>query len=463
MFRNTIILLSLVSCSTFKGNLVKDEYEEWFSAYLRGLKVGYNYYSIKKVLNGYEVNEKAVLVLKMLGQDKQLITFTTVKLNNNLRTTEFNFELKTDVQLKAVGKVEKDKLIVEIKGDNMPKTKREYQLKHEFFLPQSWWALILLGKEPPREMDVYDPTNFVLGSAKSENLGFLETEYNEKIVKSKVYRTDMFGAQTKVYILDNKIIKVESPFDITLISEPMEKAIKMENEKLDVLLMFAIKPEGNFDDQKDSLIVLQLDSLRGNLILDFGAQRLVEKNNSSAKIEIRKQNLNDIKETDTIIPDSIKVYLEPDEFAQSDNPRIEKLANEIIKDKKSNLEKARATMYWVYTNLQKKPTVSVPNAIEVLDMGYGDCNEHSILYAALARAAGIPTDIVVGLIYQDGRYYYHAWNASYINGKWIWIDPTFGQFPASVGHLMLQRGSIDKQAEIMGVVGKLQVKVLKVN
>ncbi len=345
----------------------------------------------------------------------------------------------------------------------MPKTKREYQLKHEFFLPQSWWALILLGKEPPREMDVYDPTNFVLGSAKSENLGFLETEYNEKIVKSKVYRTDMFGAQTKVYILDNKIIKVESPFDITLISEPMEKAIKMENEKLDVLLMFAIKPEGNFDDQKDSLIVLQLDSLRGNLILDFGAQRLVEKNNSSAKIEIRKQNLNDIKETDTIIPDSIKVYLEPDEFAQSDNPRIEKLANEIIKDKKSNLEKARATMYWVYTNLQKKPTVSVPNAIEVLDMGYGDCNEHSILYAALARAAGIPTDIVVGLIYQDGRYYYHAWNASYINGKWIWIDPTFGQFPASVGHLMLQRGSIDKQAEIMGVVGKLQVKVLKVN
>ncbi len=72
MFRNTIILLSLVSCSTFKGNLVKDEYEEWFSAYLRGLKVGYNYYSIKKVLNGYEVNEKAVLVLKMLGQEEQL-------------------------------------------------------------------------------------------------------------------------------------------------------------------------------------------------------------------------------------------------------------------------------------------------------------------------------------------------------------------------------------------------------
>jgi len=460
--KNTIFLI-ILSCSFIEGDKLKTEYEDWFSSYIKDVKVGYNYYSIKKVLNHYEVKEKAVLKLKMLGQDKELITFTDVKLDKNLKTIEFSFELKTDVQVKAKGEVKNNKLIVELEGTNMPKTKRTYELKNEFYLPQSWWAVILLGKEPPKEMDVYDPTNFVLGSAKSEKLGIIETEYNGKIVKALAYRTDMFGAQTTIYIYNGRIIKVESPFDITLISEPMEKATKIGEEKLDVLLMFAIKPEGSFNPEKDTILILQLDSLKGNLVLDFGAQSLLEKNNSSAKIKIVKQNLSILNEKDTIIPDSIKIYLKPDEFAQSDHPRIRKLAYEITKDKKTNLEKARAIMYWVWTNLEKKPTVSVPNAIEVLDMGYGDCNEHSVLYTALARAAGVPTDIVVGLIYENGRYYYHAWNASYINGKWIWIDPVFGQFPANVGHLMLQRGSIDKQAEIMGVVGKLGIKVLSVN
>jgi hypothetical protein len=462
MLKKTFIFIFLSACSLINGNFIKTQYEEWFSSYLRNNKVGYNYYAIKKVLNYYEINERAVLYLKMLGQDKQLITFTTIKLDNNLNAKSFTFELKTDVQVKAIGKIENNKLIVEIEGSNMPKTKRTYELKHPFHLPQSLWALILLKGKIPEETDIYDPTNFVLGSAKSENIGILEIEYNGKIEKANVYKIQMFGAETKIYISNNKIIKIESPFDITLISEPKEIATKISSEQLDVTLMFAIKPEGSFNPEKDSIVVLELDSLRGNLILELGPQKLIQKDNSKAIIEIKKQNINSLSQ-DTIIPDSIKIYLKPDEFAQSDHPRIKKLALEITKDKTTNLEKAQAIMNWVYNNLKKRPTVSVPNAIEVLDMGYGDCNEHSILYTALARAVGIPTDIIVGLIYQEGRYFYHAWTASYIGGNWIWIDPVFGQFPANIGHLMLQRGSIDKQAEIMGIVGKLNIKVLKVN
>ncbi|MEO0203343.1 MAG: transglutaminase-like domain-containing protein, partial [candidate division WOR-3 bacterium] len=371
-------------------------------------------------------------------------------------------DLKTDVQFSAIGKVQNNKLIVEIKGSNMPTTKRTYELKYPFHLPQSLWALALIRGDVPKEIDVYDPTNFVLGTAKIENLGTLEVEYNRSVVRANVYKIEMFGAKSKVYILDKKIIKIESPFDITLINEPKEIVMEMPPERLDVTLMFAIKPNGYFDPEKDSVIILELENLRGNLVLELGPQKLIERDSLKAKIEIRKQKLNGLTK-DSIIPDSVKEYLKSDEFVQSDHPRIKKLADEITKDKKTNLEKAQAIMNWVYSNLKKKPTVSVPNAIEVLDMGYGDCNEHSVLYTALARAAGIPTDIIVGLIYQDGKYFYHAWTASYIDGVWIWIDPVFGQFPASIGHLMLQRGSIDKQAEIMGIVGKLNIKVLKIN
>jgi transglutaminase-like putative cysteine protease len=71
----------------------------------------------------------------------------------------------------------------------------------------------------------------------------------------------------------------------------------------------------------------------------------------------------------------------------------------------------------------------VPVAAEVLRRMSGDCNEHTALYVALARAAGIPSRVALGLVYEDGFFCYHAWPEIYA-GRWIAVDPTLGQFPA---------------------------------
>ena len=57
----------------------------------------------------------------------------------------------------------------------------------------------------------------------------------------------------------------------------------------------------------------------------------------------------------------------------------------------------------------------------------GDCTEHSILLAALLRAAGIPSRIVVGLMYTEvpeKAFAYHMWVQAYV-GKWINLDSSF--------------------------------------
>ena len=64
--------------------------------------------------------------------------------------------------------------------------------------------------------------------------------------------------------------------------------------------------------------------------------------------------------------------------------------------------------------LEKKPTVSLPSAREVLRTRVGDCNEHTALYVALARALGIPARIAVGLVSVRGAFYYHAWPEVYL-------------------------------------------------
>ena len=59
--------------------------------------------------------------------------------------------------------------------------------------------------------------------------------------------------------------------------------------------------------------------------------------------------------------------------------------------------KLQKIVQWVYRTVEKKPVLSVPNALEVLKNKEGDCNEHAVLTAALLRAAGIPVQIETGL------------------------------------------------------------------
>ncbi|MEE8481443.1 MAG: transglutaminase-like domain-containing protein, partial [Desulfobacterales bacterium] len=99
-------------------------------------------------------------------------------------------------------------------------------------------------------------------------------------------------------------------------------------------------------------------------------------------------------------------------------------------------------------------------ALDTLKNLMGDCNEHAVLMAALARAAGIPAQIEAGLVYVKGRFYYHAWNVLYL-GEWITVDSLMGQMPADVTHIRFVRGEPNKQIDLIGVIGKVKLEILE--
>jgi transglutaminase-like putative cysteine protease len=117
----------------------------------------------------------------------------------------------------------------------------------------------------------------------------------------------------------------------------------------------------------------------------------------------------------------------------------------------------------VNRNLEKRPVLSIPSALDTLESRVGDCNEHAVLLAALARAAGIPAEVEAGLVWLRGRFYYHAWNALYLRdrGGWITADAVLGQFPADVTHLRFVRGSAERQLDLAGLIGKLGIEILE--
>jgi hypothetical protein len=111
----------------------------------------------------------------------------------------------------------------------------------------------------------------------------------------------------------------------------------------------------------------------------------------------------------------------------------------------------------------------------VLRTKVGDCNEHTALYVAMARALGIPARIAVGLVYIHGAFYYHAWPEVYLEepaagssalgasrGLWLPVDPTLNEFPANATHLRLARGGLDKQTVVLPMIGRLTMEVLDV-
>ena len=114
----------------------------------------------------------------------------------------------------------------------------------------------------------------------------------------------------------------------------------------------------------------------------------------------------------------------------------------------------------MYNEIKKEPTISIPNALEVLDTKKGDCNEHTVLFNALARAAGIPARTVVGMVYLRGAFYYHAWSEVWL-GRWISLDSVLDQFPADVTHIKFVEGEIDRQIDILQLIGNLKIEVLE--
>jgi transglutaminase-like putative cysteine protease len=161
-------------------------------------------------------------------------------------------------------------------------------------------------------------------------------------------------------------------------------------------------------------------------------------------------------------PDSsLASWLASEPLIQSENPRIRAQARLLAGRERDPARVARRLSEWVQAEVRKQSAggQAVPNAVNVFETRRGDCNEHTVLYVALARAAGIPARAVAGLLYRDGRFYYHAWPEVYL-GDWAAVDPMLGQFPADATHLPLVTGGLARPLELLRLVGKLTLEVL---
>lgn len=158
---------------------------------------------------------------------------------------------------------------------------------------------------------------------------------------------------------------------------------------------------------------------------------------------------------------------QPNSLIQSDDARVQAMASEAAGNETDPWKVAQRLETFVHRAVRKKNFSQVlGSAAEVARTGEGDCTEHAVLLAALARARGIPSRVAVGLVYVPAEFGYHMWTEVYVRGQWIPLDATLGQGGIGAGHLKIAQSTLagsDHLANFLPVVqamGRLKLDVL---
>lgn len=126
---------------------------------------------------------------------------------------------------------------------------------------------------------------------------------------------------------------------------------------------------------------------------------------------------------------------------------IRKLAQEAVGEAASPRERVDALVTFVDDYLTDSYSAEPLTVLDMLEIQKGDCTEHAMLFTTLARALGIPTREVTGLVYlgDDVRAFGgHAWNQVALDGYWYPVDATWGEVDINATHILLGPRSGDE-------------------
>ncbi|HSO62217.1 MAG TPA: transglutaminase-like domain-containing protein [Desulfobacterales bacterium] len=439
--------------------------ESWMSIFQNNRKIGFAHSRLQPTETGYELEEKVAMRINTMGMIQDLRLQTRSRLNRNLALERFEFGIASGrFRFSAQGEASGGVLSVRTEAAG---EKRSIEVPvQEGVTPAAAVidALALADLKPGSRytFDVFDPAALAQMPVLVEVIGPEEvTVTGQRLPATKVTLNFRGMIQTAWIGENGDLLRERGLLGMRL--EKTSRADALDDLGLaasqDLTELAAITPDRPIG-SPETLEVLRV-AIGGapttGLQLQGGRQRV-----SGGVLTVRKESLAELPDvlTEENLPTLERVYLKPEPFIQSDHAKIRAQVRAILGDPSHMppLLKAQRLMDWIRDNIERRPVLSLPDAVATLEHRMGDCNEHAVLFAALARAAGIPARVEAGVVYLRGRFYYHAWNLLYL-GRWITADALFDQLPADVTHLRFATGSMQQPLDLVGLVGRLTITI----
>jgi len=438
--------------------------ESWMNIYQNKQKIGIIHRKFNKLeKGGYQTEEKITMQINTMGVTQALYLSTETQLNPDMSFSSFNFELNSSMfRFLARGYAGKDKIVV-FSGLPNAQTQSVFPIKELPHISGNIYDTAFISgleKDHSMELSIFDPSTLGLRKINVTRYADEVIPIMDKRVLTHKFCADFMGAKNCAWLdKTGEVLKESGILGLSMEKVSPEKAHEgmSSSSSADFTEIASIPSNMRIDNPlKLKKMEIKVNGLPPNYILSSGRQ--IFKHNI---LIITREHLPRDTENGAL-PQTMNQYLKSSALIQSDHPQILAAVSKITRPDESPLAKSQKIATWVYKSISKKPVLSVPNALEVLNNKVGDCNEHAVLTAALLRAAGIPAQIEAGLVYLNGRFYYHAWNLAYV-GSWITVDSVFNQIPADVTHLRLVRGEGSEQLDLLGIMGKIRLEVLSVS
>lgn len=446
--------------------------EAWMGIYFEDQKVGYAVSSQAPTVDGgLLLRNRSAFEIAAFGQLKQVVTISQAVVSADGTLERFEFYMDSDpVAISGQGRVEASEIVMQLsQAGEIQELRLPIDAPPQMSLSLSSWLQghaddLAVGKQ--FSLPYFDPITL------SQQDMVMTVSGVEVLPDGE----EAYWLERRVGDLDSRVlitpagsvIREEGAMGLALVRQTPQEAQSMPlgAEPVNIISLSAVPLEGYLSLPR-TLRRLEME------VQGVGIERIAVGGVQSVVGQHVLVDVPMIEELPRDLPvrevgEEQSEYLQATVFLPIGHRDLQDKAAQIVADSEDRLAATEALNDWVHGYLIKAPTLSVPNALEVLQTGQGDCNEHTALFVALARASGIPARIAAGVVYSDtlgddGAFYYHAWPEVYLGPEsgWIPVDPTFGQLPADATHIKLVEGDLDKQVEIMGVMGRLGFKLVE--
>lgn len=452
--------------------------EQWFGIYYQDQKIGFAKTAIVPSdidgVPGFSVTDSGKLAINLLGTPQQISISSRTFIDADWRLRHFSASMRTETYtMKWEGKRLGDGFGLTVTTPNSSNTTYVSDPTGSLFVQglSSWVAFHRLSVGQSGKAWVLNPL-----ALKPEMVYFYVRRKEELDGKEAlVIETDVAGMVTFSWITPSgEVLKEVSPLGWELRQETQDQVIKDAQAiapSLDILSATAIPIDEDLGDPQDiQRLVLRVEGLDPSTVkIERPWQRFMPQEAQSLSMEgvsveepwcVLRLERPILPAQIPPVPTDLQRYQQPSLFVQSDDSRIKDKARAIMGLHQDPWEKVQVLSEWVWKNVAKRLTVGLPSAIDILLRPSGDCHEHTILFTALSRSVGLPTRMVAGLTYQQGRFYYHAWPEVWL-GEWMPTDPTLGQPIADPTHIGLTEAENTDLVNLGKFVGQLRIRVLE--
>lgn len=444
--------------------------DSWMRILYRGQPIGYSHSSVEVVdddpLEHYRMSSRTLLQMNLMGEVQQISVLAAGGLDVMYQLQSFNFSLtarRYNLRLDGVRKGGDNFEVLIRSPSGKQKTTVVVPKDVILYSPMTDLAMRNLAIGSSLRVRTLDPASMSVIDIIVTALRKETIRVNDADHEATVLSVDYQGMKTLSWIdAQGKVLRQETPLGWTLEACDAEDAMAMTfdpGQAQDMLAASAVPSEGTIrDPDACKEVVLALDDLPVDFALpDSSRQTVLSRTGTVASVRLARATwpVGAAEE-----PVDMSPWLAATPFVQSDHARMRETARGIVDPTADRKSQVAALYNWVFSNVAKRPTVSLPSALDVLEQLEGDCNEHTYLFVALARALGIPARICIGLLYNEGAWYYHAWPAVY-DGGWVELDPTKGDELVGPTHLMLLEGELSDQLKLMSIFGRLKARIVE--